>query len=93
MAKGHATVYFGAFPGTTEARATIAGQTDILTTSDVEAWIRCETSADHSVDEHVIEDFSVHAHSLSAGNGFTVTMSPRVGRCYGLYNFSWVWQT
>lgn len=89
--QGHTTVDFGAFPGRAEAQATIAGQAGILTTSDAEAWIRCEDSANHSADEHDIEDFEVVAKSIVAATGFNITARPRIGRCYGLYNVSWVW--
>lgn len=82
---------FGAFPGTAEARATVSGQTSILAASGVDAWVRCESSADHSADEHEIEDFEVFAKEIVAGNGFTAIMRPREGRCYGVYNFTWVW--
>lgn len=90
-AQGHATVDFGAWPGTAEARATVSGQASILAASDVEAWVRCESSADHSSDEHDVEDMDVRAKDIVAGTGFTVVMRPRIGRCYGAFNFSWVW--
>jgi hypothetical protein len=90
-AQGHTTVDFGVFPGTAEARVTITGETGIVAASDVEAWIRCEASADHSADEHAIEDFDVHAQDISAGSGFLITVRPRVGRAYGVFNVSWVW--
>jgi hypothetical protein len=89
--QGHTTVDFGAFPGKAEAQATITGQGSILAASDVDAWIRCESSADHSADEHEIEDFDVFPKSIVAGTGFNVTVRPRWGRCYGVYNFTWVW--
>ena len=90
-AQGHTTVDFGAFPGTTEARVSITGQTGIAAASDTEAWIRCETSADHSSDEHAIEDMVVQAQDNVAGTGFLITAHPLIGRCYGVYNVSWVW--
>jgi hypothetical protein len=90
-AQGHTTVDFGAFPGTAEARVTITGQGGIVSGSDVEAWIRCEASADHSSDEHAIEDFVVQAQDINAANGFLITARPRVGLCYGVFNVSWVW--
>lgn len=82
---------FGAFPGKAEASVAITGQGGIGTSNDAEAWIRCESSADHSAEEHDIEDFIVDTRDISAGTGFTVIVRPRVGRCYGVYNISWVW--
>lgn len=90
-AQGHTTVDFGAFPGTAESRANVTGQGAIGVASDAEAWIRCESSADHSADEHAIEDFDVQAQEIAAGTGFLITARPRLGRCYGVYNVSWVW--
>lgn len=89
--QGHTTVDFGAWPGSAQARATITGQGSIAGTNDVEAWIRCEDSADHSAEEHGIEDFIVQAQSIAAGTGFSIVVRPLVGRCYGVYNVSWVW--
>lgn len=89
--QGHTTVDFGAFPGTAEAQATITGQAGILTSSAVDAWVRCEDSADHSADEHDIEDFNVSPKSIVAGTGFNITARPRVGPAYGVYNLTWVW--
>ncbi len=88
---GNATVDFGAFPGTAEARTTITGQSAILTTSSAHAWVRSEDSADHSAQEHSLEDFAVHTESLSAGNGFTIVVHPQIGPTYGVYNISWAW--
>lgn len=89
--QGHTTVDFGAFPGKAEARAAVTGQASILTTNDADAWIRCETSADHSAEEHDIEDFTVTVQTIVAATGFTAAVRPRIGRCYGVYNISWVW--
>lgn len=89
--QGHTTVDFGAMPGTAEAQVTITGQAGILTSNDVEAWIRCEDSADHSADEHDAENFSVTAKSITAATGFVITVRPNRGKCYGTYNVSWVW--
>lgn len=90
-AQGHTTVDFGAWPGQASADVAVSGQTGILTSSDAEAWIRCEDSADHSADEHEIEEFDVKAKSIVAGTGFTVVVRPKLGTVYGVWNISWVW--
>lgn len=90
-AQGHTTVDFGAFPGTAEAQVSITGQAGIVAASDVEAWIRCESSADHSSEEHMIEDFIVQAQDIVAATGFLISARPLTGRCYGVFNVSWVW--
>lgn len=89
--QANTTVDFGAFPGKAQARITITGQTGILTTHAAEAWIRCEDSADHSAEEHGIEDFAVQTQSIVAATGFSIVVRPLVGTCYGIYNVSWVW--
>lgn len=71
-AQGKTTVDFGAFPGSSDTTVTVTGQTGILTTSLVEAWIRPEATADHSADEHVFETLRVMAGNIVAGTGFTI---------------------
>jgi len=48
VAQGTTTVDFGAFPGKTDATATVSGQAGITGTSLVEAWIFPTATADHS---------------------------------------------
>jgi hypothetical protein len=71
-ATGSATLNFGAFPGASDASVDVTGQTGILSGSYVEAWIIPATSADHSADEHLVEQIKVVAGNISAGVGFTV---------------------
>ena len=88
-ATGTAVLNFGAFPGKGEAELDVS-MPGLLSTSLIEAWIRPETTTDHSADEHVIEDFMVDAVFLSAGTA-RIVLHPRDGRCYGLYNTNWGW--
>ena len=88
-ATGTAILDFGAFPGTASTRLDVA-MAGLLSTSWLEGWIRLEATADHSLDEHRIEEFDVHAEFLSAGNA-RLHLTPRHGRCYGLYNTNWAW--
>jgi hypothetical protein len=93
-AQGTATLDFGAFPGSSDASVAVSGQTGILSGSLAEAWIVPAATADHSVDEHRVEELAVVAGSIVAGTGFTV-----YGRCtgrgdvrlYGQFNVGWVW--
>jgi hypothetical protein len=71
-AQGTTTIDFGAFPGKTDATATITGQASILSGSLVEAWIFPVATADHTADEHMLETFKVFAGNVSAGVGFTI---------------------
>jgi hypothetical protein len=99
-AQGTAAVDFGAFPGTTDASTVITGQATIGAGSLVEAWLYPVATADHSVDEHIVETIRVLAHTVVPGTGFTITarsdlqeMDPagRAGRLYGLWSVGWVW--
>lgn len=71
-ATGTATINFGAFPGASDTSVAVTGQTGILSGSFVEAWIMPATSADHSIDEHLVEQLKVVAGNISAGVGFTI---------------------
>ena len=70
--QGTATVDFGAFPGSSHATVDVTGQTAILSTSLVEAWIMPKDTADHLADEHVVESIRVVAGAPTAGVGFTI---------------------
>lgn len=72
MAQGTTTVNFGAFPGATDSAVTVTGQSGILGTSLVEAWVFPTGTADHSADEHWVDGPQVVAGNISAGNGFTI---------------------
>ena len=71
-AQGNTTIDFGAFPGASDTSVTITGQAGIVAGSCVEAWIRGESSADHSSDEHLLETIKVLAKDIVAGTGFTI---------------------
>ena len=71
-AQGQTTVNFGTFPGSSDTTTAITGQTGILVSSLVEAWIRPEATAEHSADEHVFETLRVMAGNIVAGVGFTI---------------------
>ena len=104
-AQGTVMVDFGAFPGTPDTSITIPGQTGITGTSLVEAWIYPLATADHSVDEHRIENINVFADTIVVGSGFTVyaiysntlaetsTSEGLEGgtRLYGQWTVAWVW--
>jgi hypothetical protein len=74
MAQGEASIDFGVFPGESDASVTITGQTNILSTSNIEAWIMPKTTADHSADEHMVETIRVFADksSIVVGTSFVI---------------------
>jgi hypothetical protein len=71
-AQGTATLNFGAFPGSQEAKVVITGQTGILAGSLVSAWVLPAATADHSIDEHLVDPIRVIAGNVVAGSGFTI---------------------
>lgn len=98
---GTATVNFGAFaaaspgapvgPNGGETRTTVTGQTGILSSSFVEAWIAPVATSDHSVDEHFIENIRVTAGNIVPGVGFDIYAEAQLGGVYGSFNVFWIW--
>jgi len=91
-ASGTADLDFGVFPGKTDATVAVTGQAGIVSGSLSEAWIRPVATADHSADEHVVEDLQVYARDIVAGTGFTIQGVTRdKTRRYGVWKVAWVW--
>lgn len=89
---GTTTVNFGAYPGSTDASVAVTGQASIVDGSVVKAWRRIVATADHSADEHwVEEDLDVYAGNIVAATGFTIYAKSRSGRLYGSFTISWSW--
>lgn len=104
---GTTTVNFGAFPGATDATTVITGQTGILATSVVQAFLIAKDSADHSADEHTVESLRVMAGNIVAGTGFTIyatqvdsipaansradSPTGNSPRIHGTWNVGWRW--
>lgn len=72
---GSVEVDFGVFPGGSDASEAVTGQTGILTTSVVQAWLMATDTPDHTADEHVVETIRVTAGNIVAGTGFTIYVS------------------
>jgi len=90
---GTAVLDFGAFPGAGQASVAVTGQAAIATSNFCEAWVRIQdVSADHSQDEHQVEQLKITAGNLVAGVGFTIYGEClQGGFCYGKFNVNWVW--
>ena len=88
-ATGSAILNFGT-PSKPAASVAVTGQAGIVATSKVEGFVRLEASADHSVDEHLVEQLKIKAGNIVAGTGFTI-----YGEAYpqssGQWNIDWVW--
>jgi len=98
---GVATLDFGAFVAAPSensyieknAMVTVTGQTSILAGSVIQAFIRAEPSgsADHSMDEHIIEDIRIVVANIVAGTGFDIYGECMLGGTYGQYDVQWIW--
>lgn len=92
MANGTTTINFGSFPGASEASVAVTGQTGILTSSLLGAWLIPVATSDHSVDEHRVENIRVFASDIVAGTGFTIYAECLLGQLlYGQYSVAWAW--
>jgi hypothetical protein len=91
--QGSTTIDFGAFPGNTNVALNVTGQTGIASGAEVDAWLTAAATADHSIDEHVMDGPIVLAGNVQAGVGFTIYAAARDlgGKAYGLWSVSWVW--
>lgn len=97
-AQGTATLDFGAFPGSVDASIVITGQSGILSTSLVEAWILPASTSSHSIADHYMDAPLVMAGEIVAGTGFTIRgfTNSRGGQFngpvpFGTWNVAWVW--
>jgi hypothetical protein len=88
---GLAELDFGAFPGDVNITQTVTGQADIVSGSVVEVYIEPKDTADHTIDEHIIEAPRVFAGLISVGVGFSIYGMALDDRAYGLWNVRWVW--
>ena len=91
-AQNHTTIDFGAAPGTGgQAVIKTVADASIQTTSDLEAWLRCEGSADHSADEHFCENIRIRAGNIVNTTSFDIIAECTLGTTFGVFNVSWVW--
>lgn len=103
---GSTTITFGAFPGASDVTVTVAAA-GVGAGSEIEAWIFPVATADHTVDEHIIDPPRIVAHSVNAGVGFSVTAVAQApipetvatGQpvasmgpiTYGIWTIGWAW--
>lgn len=101
-AQGRTTVDFGAFPGSAQATVDVTGQSGFVVTSEVEAWIEPVATADHSVDEHKVEqiravasyrvDGTLTIDAFSTNQTLDRSGAEPVGTfLWGLWTVGWVW--
>jgi hypothetical protein len=89
--QGVTTIDFGAFPGNTNVSLDITGQGSIGSGAAVDAWLMPAATADHSIDEHVVDGPVIMAGNVVAGTGFTIYGAAMNNNAYGLWTVAWVW--
>lgn len=89
-ATGLSVINFGA--GDDMASVTITGQTGITGTSYVTANLAAIATAEHSADEHVIEEIDVYAGNIVVGTGFTIYARTRNFKLTGNWTVAWQWR-
>lgn len=96
--QGAATLTFGnAASRDIHAETVITGQATIGAASKVEAYLMGDSTADHSVDEHIMAATMADlvCHTVVAGTGFTITALVRdeisKAGLVGDFSVRWVW--
>lgn len=91
LTAGTATLDFGA--GNDIASVAVTGQAGIVSTSTVFAKVRVEDTADHTIDEIVIDPLNVQPGPPVTGTGFTIYATGADGKARsGQYVIDWGWQ-
>jgi hypothetical protein len=88
---GSIPINFGSVPGSTYATATVTGQSGILSTSNVEAFIMGnDSTSDHNTTEHQLLPANIRCGNIVVGTGFDVVVSTPF-RLTGQFALRWVW--
>ncbi len=92
-ATGFTTIDFGAAPGSNEASVAVTGQTSILATSKVDAFIMADdTTADHTANDHRYFETlaALSCGTPTASTGFTI-YARSMHKLTGQWKIRWVW--
>ncbi len=91
---GQNTIDFGAGGSRKQyTSASVVGQSGIASGSKVEAWLRLEATANHTIDDMTeMDPIRVYAGTIIPGTGFTIYgySDDKLLR-NGLYIIDWVW--
>jgi hypothetical protein len=89
---GTTSIIFGAIGSVSNFTGSlVTGQASILTTSQVEAWLRIEATTSHSIDDLVVDPVYVTVGPITASIGFPIYATMPYGTAYGDYKIDWVW--
>jgi hypothetical protein len=91
-AQGSTTVDLGVYPGTGTVKKAVADAA-VGATSLAEAWIIPVATADHTADEHTLENLMVTAEAVNGVgiNIYVTDMNKAPARAYGVWSVGWVW--
>ena len=92
-ALGTATLDFGSAPGSNEASVDITGQTSIVNTAKVEAFVMSDdTTATHTSSDHKYFPVfaSITCGTPTTGTGFTI-YARSIHKLTGAFAVRWVW--
>ncbi len=90
---GQSEIDFGSFPGSNEASVSVTGQSGILSTSSVEAFIMGDDStSQHTANDHkyLTALIGLSCSSPTAGVGFTI-YARSLEKLQGTFKVRWVW--
>ena len=90
-ASGWTTIDFGV-NGSDRASTFIFDQDAISVDSFVSVGLRGMPSADHTYEEHIVEQMDVRTGNLVNGVGFEIYGVTRNVKLYGSYNVFWKWE-
>jgi hypothetical protein len=88
--RGTATINFGAAPGGNTASVVITGQSSILSTSHVGAFMMYDSTADHNAEEHAMVPILLTGGSIVVATGFTI-FARSEWRLTGQFSVRWVY--
>ena len=86
--KGVVTLDFGT--GSSMLSVAVTGIAGIKSSNVVTASVAIEETANHSVDELLVDPIRVHSHDIVEGVGFTITGLMDDGTPHGVYKINWV---
>jgi len=86
-ATGSVQLDFGSTP--TDFASLAVTDTGVATGSQLSAWLVATPTADHSADEHVVENLKVMAGNIASGTGFTIYGLATLGRVSGKFSVQW----
>jgi hypothetical protein len=86
--QGTATLDFGS--GNVSAEVVVTGVTKALTTSNVLCQLKVEATAEHPVDDLLIDPIRLLVKDLVSGTGFTIYGHMDNARANGTYKVQWL---